>query len=145
MNNVVEVGVKCQYCGNKAKKVLGNVIYPHKKSLWKNKFFHCAPCDAYVGCHKTTNGQFKSMGQLANRELRRLRIRAHNAFDPMWRDTGIARNKCYAWLAGKMRVPIRDCHIGMFNETQCQKVIEFCKDVTPETLEKLKKWEVSYG
>lgn len=119
-------GMKCQYCGNKAKKVMGNVIYPHRKSLWKKKFFRCDPCDAHVGCHDTGNGRFKSMGQLANRALRRLRIRAHDAFDPIWQSGQMKRQLAYAWLANQMGLSVNETHIGHFNETQCARVIEIC-------------------
>lgn len=118
--------MKCQYCGNRARKVMGNVIYPHRKALWKRKFYQCKPCDAHVGCHQTSNGKFKAMGELANRELRALRVKAHAAFDPLWQSGSMSRSRAYAWLAGQMDVEVRDCHIGMFNVEQCRRVIEIC-------------------
>lgn len=121
------VGMKCQYCGNKAKKVMGNVIYPHRKSLWKQKFFHCAPCDAYVSCHQRSNGKFKSMGQLANKELRRLRMLAHRHFDPLWMGGEMSREQAYYWLAGQMGMTRSEAHIGKFNDDQCRMVVEICK------------------
>jgi len=123
---VYDSSVKCQYCGNKAKKVMGNVIYPYRKSLWRRKFFLCKPCDAYVGCHHTPNGKFKTMGELANRELRQLRRRAHVAFDPLWTENRMTRAKAYAWLAEQMGLTSSECHIGKFNNEQCERVIELC-------------------
>lgn len=123
---VYDTSVKCQYCGNKAKKVMGDVIYPYRKSLWRKKFFLCEPCDAYVGCHQTPNGKFKSMGELANRELRQLRIKAHEAFDPMWLHGSMERSKAYAWLAMQMNLSTKECHIGKFNVEQCKRVIAIC-------------------
>lgn len=44
--------VKCDYCGNDAMLVSGRAIYPHRPDLFRLNFWQCAPCDAYVGCHK---------------------------------------------------------------------------------------------
>lgn len=122
-----DMEVKCQYCGNKAKKVMGDEIYPHRKSLWKKKFYLCKPCDAYVSCHKTANGKFRSMGQLANRALRRARVQAHEAFDPIWNTGLMHRRQAYQWLSEQLGIPVDETHIGMFSEQQCARVIEICK------------------
>lgn len=57
----------CSYCNNEAKLVSGNVIYPHRPDLAYLRFWQCAPCAAYVGCHKGTT---KPLGRIANAELR---------------------------------------------------------------------------
>lgn len=93
--------------------------------------WYCEPCNAWVGVHKGTD---KPLGRLANAELRELKKEAHKYFDPLWEmkmkqgyKKGHARAKAYKWLAGEMGIDGKLCHIGMFDEDQCGRVIEICK------------------
>lgn len=121
--------VICNYCGQPAVLVNGTVIYPHRPNLSKKKFWQCAPCDAWVGCHSTTT---TPLGRLANAELRQAKMAAHNAFDPIWQEDveltrGAARRKAYAWLAEQMGLPSAHAHIGSFTVDQCKRVVELCQ------------------
>lgn len=122
--------VICPYCGFDATKVTGEVIYPHREDLHHLSFWHCAPCDAYVGCHKPNRHHgYKGgepMGRLANAPLRLAKRCAHRAFDPLWQENGILRGDAYSWLAKQLKIEVRDCHIGMFNLDTCNRVIEIC-------------------
>lgn len=88
-------------------------------------------CDAYVGCHRGTT---IPLGRIANRELRRAKMAAHAAFDPIWRDYSRrnrvpkrrARLNAYLWLAEELRMPAEKCHIGEFDVAECLKVVEIC-------------------
>ena len=60
---------------------------------------------------------------------------AHAAFDPMI-DAKMARDGCsrskarragYGWLALNLGLERRDCHIGMFDEAMCARVLELCR------------------
>lgn len=118
--------VSCPYCGKKAKLVDGNVIYPHRKDLADLKFYQCAPCDAYVGCHKMSNHTWtnrKPLGRLANAELRAAKSKAHEAFDPIWHEGFMNRGEAYAWLAEQLNIPKSQCHIGMMDVDDCMRVI----------------------
>lgn len=126
----VDVGadraVICPYCGDPAKLVGGKVIYPRLEHLHGKKLWHCKPCGAWVGCH---DGTTKPLGRLANYELRRAKMAAHAAFDPLWKDqgpNGLKRGDAYAWLAKELSVPVSECHIGMFDESQCRAVVIAC-------------------
>lgn len=120
--------VFCDYCGALAEFVDDSVVYG--RSLG-GKVYLCRPCEAWVGTH---SGGRKPKGRLAKAKLRKLKIAAHAAFDPLWwaaariRGWSIseARNKAYEWLAKSMGIEQKDCHIGMFNEEQCLEVIEIC-------------------
>jgi len=114
--------IRCN-CGKKALLVTGKEIYPHLPNLHHKKFWLCRGCDAYVGCHGDTN---KPMGVLADKEHRDLKMRAHNAFDPLWVSMDMNRTEAYEWLAEKMGLSKRKCHIGMFNQDQCREVIYIC-------------------
>lgn len=133
---------KCDYCGNAAKLVGGNVIYPHRQDLADLKFWVCDPCGAYVGCHKKGARIGRSqvsdgtvpLGRLANAELRTWKSKAHAAFDPLWREGGMARGAAYSWLAGKMGIHQENCHFGMFNVDQCVQAVEICNRETDKRL-----------
>lgn len=112
--------MKCQYCNNNAKLVTGNILYPHRPDLYNMKFWNCKECDAYVGCHPGTD---KPLGILANAELRRAKRKAHEAFDPVWKNGKIKRADAYKWLADKLGIRIESCHIGMFNVSMCKEVV----------------------
>jgi hypothetical protein len=67
----------------------------------------------------------------ANQELRTLRNYCHSIFDPIWKNSrSISRTKLYNRLAEYMKLPPEKAHIGMFNEEQCQKVIQFVKEIS---------------
>lgn len=128
--------VLCPYCGEPAQLVDGAVIYPHRPDLADLNFWQCAPCDAFVGCHKP-NPRFgydgtQPLGRLANARLRRLKSAAHRVFDPLWRDKRHfkSRNKAYNWLANHMGLNVSECHIGMFDEVECLEVVRHCGTLT---------------
>ena len=116
--------MKCPYCGRPASLVTGKEIYPHRSDLNHLNFYQCKPCAAYVGTHK---GTFKPLGRLANAELRKAKIAAHAAFDPIWRSNNMSRGAAYKWLANQLGMTRDECHIGMFDLDQCQKVIAVCR------------------
>lgn len=114
----------CDYCGKPPKLVTGRIIYPHREDLFGLRFWHCKECEAWVGCHGKT---CEPLGRLANKNLRILKKRAHRAFDPLWRSGKITRVEAYIRLANRLQIPRRQCHIGMFNEGLCRKVIKIAR------------------
>jgi hypothetical protein len=121
--------MKCPYC-------LGSAVLIDSKEIYGRSYgmaYQCKPCKAYVGCHRGTE---KPLGRLANAELRRYKQRAHKAFDPIWKLNPMAgtkrdqpnRKEAYLWLAGKLGIRLKDCHIGMFDVKQCKLVITYCKE-----------------
>lgn len=88
----------------------------------------CFNCGAYVGCHK---GTIKPLGTLANEELRGLRNQAHSSFDPIWQTRKMKRRQAYKWLAEKLGISEKDCHIAKFNKEKCLKVIQICESWEP--------------
>lgn len=124
----------CPYCDKRSRLVVGSVIYPHRPDLFGKKFWHCAACDAYVGCHdkdchvRLSDGSKKisdgtlPLGRLANAELRKAKQRAHAAFDPLWRSKQMTRRAAYAWLSHQLGISFENCHIGMFDIDGCRAV-----------------------
>lgn len=124
MGNKVVVAPVCPYCRSRSQLVYGNIIYPYRKDLHSLKFYQCAPCDAYVGCHRNSG---VPLGRLANAQLRTAKMSAHTAFDPIWKTGLMTRSGAYAWLAKMMRMNPEDCHIGMFDVDQCKLVVYHSK------------------
>ena len=115
--------MNCPFCHNPAIQVKGKTIYPHIHYLHEKNFFLCRPCDAYVGCHP---GTAKPLGTMANVDTRRARIEAHAAFDPLWRGRSMKRKEVYQWLADRLGVPVKRCHIGEFDLETCKRVVTIC-------------------
>lgn len=121
--------VTCDYCGRPAQFFASSAEVYHGRDF--GPIYRCTPCKAYVGCHP---GTVKPLGRLANAELRRARLAAHAAFDPLWQakqwregcSKQAARSAGYAWLAGQLAIEPEQCHIGMFDVEQCRRVVEVC-------------------
>ena len=117
----------CLYCNKPAELVEGLTIYPHRPDLNDRKFYYCKPCGAYVGTHRSTG---MPLGALANYETREARKKAHAAFDPIWRELKMcSRKRAYKRLSKAMGLPEEKTHIGMFTAGQCEKVVEFSKEL----------------
>ena len=100
-------------------------MYPHRQDLFSKNFWRCVPCAAHVGCHPVGPGQdgTRPLGRLADAELRKCKQAAHAAFDPIWQTRNMSRAKAYRWLANRLDIPAHQCHIGMFDATQCRQVV----------------------
>jgi hypothetical protein len=121
----------CAYCGVASEQVTGADIYPHRPDLAGRIIYRCTPCKAWVGCHPNTANP---LGRLANAELRLAKVAAHAAFDPFWKAKALkegipkrtARGLGYQWLAKELGIDQADCHVGMFDVFQCNRVVEIC-------------------
>jgi len=121
---------ECPYCGREAVLTDSRSVYANRSygSLWV-----CWPCRAWVGCHRDTA---RPLGRLADAKLRGLKVAAHKAFDNEWKELikavgcsrSMARTIAYRVLARQMGIPDGQCHIGMMDNEQCQRVAEVCKD-----------------
>ena len=143
--------VTCTYCGNEAELVMGDVVYPSNKRVHHKHFWLCEPCDAWVACHENSPS-LKPIGHLANKELREAKREVHRVFDVLWQSgylrhlqergdfaskslcTGIA----YKWLAERIGIPARNCHIGVFTIEQCRQAVKICENLGNELLLKYK-------
>lgn len=128
--------VTCPYCGKNCELVSGDVIYPHRPDLVVNNYWRCAPCEAYVGCHKAGNWTYVNgeriesdgtvpFGTPANAELRAKRQEVHGIFDAFWKARNLTRTKAYTKLAQQMRRHVDTCHVAMFTLDDCKLAI-FC-------------------
>lgn len=110
----------CPYCRQPSVLTPSSVIYGPGTNY--GMFWRCAPCDAYVGTHKSSPWH-APLGRLANSELRALKVKTHAAFDPLWRGGLMTRTEAYDLLAKILDIPRGRAHIGMFDPAQCRRVI----------------------
>ena len=90
-------------------------------------------CDAYVGVFKDNR---TPKGTLANSELRNKRIRAHRAFDEIWKSGIMSRGQAYQWMQHKFGLSKDQAHIGYFSDYLCLQLIEACNEVLENTKER---------
>lgn len=124
----------CPYCGAEVLLRSAYDVYKTNDSKHWGNMWVCSnypECDAYVGCHKNTT---IPLGRLANGRLRLLKKEAHKQFDPIWKSGLMSRKEAYRWLADMLKIPCEECHIGMFNVKQCQRVIHLCEGQTNEVI-----------
>lgn len=109
----------CDYCHHPANLVDSAAVYSRSYGpIWI-----CWKCQAWVGVHENAP-KFTPLGRLANKRLRTAKGEAHAAFDPLWRQGLMTRKGAYAWLSEQMGTPPKRTHIGMFDEAQCQRVVD---------------------
>ncbi len=111
----------CPYCQKPAEQAPSAAVYGAGRDF--GAVWVCRPCGAWVGCHK---GTARPKGRLADHALRQAKIRAHAAFDPLWKSGEMARGDAYGWLADHMGLDRKECHIGMFDVDQCSRVVMVC-------------------
>lgn len=131
MNTDINIitGKVCPYCDKPTVHCNDAVIYGR---TYGSMMYVCITCDAYVGCHKPRPTE--ALGRLANKELREAKIKAHAAFDNLWRrkmsqgniSKSKARRFAYSWLSKAMKIPVEYCHIGFMDVAECKKVVEVC-------------------
>lgn len=114
-------GKKCKYCGRPTELVASSEIRRNRKG----KSYLCRNCNAYVSCHP---GSEMSMGCVADFNLRRLRHEAHLWFDPIWKNKlKKSRYNAYSWLSLRLKMNKNYTHMGYFDEEDCMKVINICR------------------
>lgn len=73
---------------------------------------------------------------MADSELRALRKKTHEMFDPLWMDGPAkrfkSRSKAYLWLSDYTGLDPQECHIGMFGLEMCKLVQTACRELDPK-------------
>ena len=85
-------------------------------------FYGCSDfprCKASHGAHKKTG---QPLGTPADGPTKKARIRAHDAFDQLWKGKHMDRGDAYMWMQEAMEMPADDAHIGKFTTEQCDQL-----------------------
>lgn len=109
----------CDVCGSvNVIQTQNDRIYGRTYNKWPEIYF-CQDCKAAVGCHPDT---LIPLGKMATPLTRKLRAKAHESFDRIWREKVMHRAEAYAWLAKKLGIPTLECHISWLNDEQLRQV-----------------------
>jgi len=122
--------VRCPYCGAFARLKDSIEVYGRSYGM----IWDCRPCDAYVGVHKDSPTHYP-LGRLANKELREWKMKAHAAFDPLWKSGKMTRSEAYKALGAKLRMSPARTHIGWFDVEQCQAVVAAAQELSEPHME----------
>lgn len=111
---------ECRYCGSNVKLVDDKELYGKS---YGGELYLCqnGGCQARVGCHPDGS----PLGILANRELRRWRSVAHEAFDPLYEayDRDLSRDGAGYYIQQAIGVPEEKTHIAMLDLGECKNLI----------------------
>lgn len=94
------------------------------------KFGYFYGCENWPDCgcvHSAHQDTGKPMGKPADELTRKMRKKAHYAFDKIWKRTDMKRESVYKWLALQLGIPKKKCHISLMDYDQCEGIIELCK------------------
>lgn len=123
--NTYKRKVNCPHCRQKADFMTSKEYYG--KDYQRNVYV-CHSCNASIGTHGRSN---RPLGTLANKELRQLRKRCHQALDVLWEGSKetqmMTRKDAYVWLRKTLNVTKKEAHIGKLDKRQCRIVIREIK------------------
>lgn len=123
IQKLIYEGKVCPYCKGDSSYVNSKTIYG-TYYIDYGMMYYCKDCNAYCGVHKGTD---KSLGRLANKELREWKKAAHAHFDILWKEGIMTRWDAYDNLSKFLGIPRKYTHIGMFKISTCKKVVEWSK------------------
>ncbi len=116
--------MKCPYCKKEA-------LWCENKEIYGQNYgqsymcYLCKDCNAYVGCHHNSK---KSLGTMANAELREWRKKVHRYLDPLWKEGAWTRKKLYKNISHQLGI---NYHTGFADIELCKKVLSLkFKDLT---------------
>lgn len=113
-----EAEINCAECGKLME------LRPSRYGL----FYGCTGYPACNGTHGAhPDGQ--PLGTPASKEVKLLRMRAHELFDKMWKEDGLTRKQSYRWLQDAMQMTQEEAHIGKFGKEECQRLIRVLEAV----------------
>lgn len=108
----------CPECGRNMVLKSGKFGFFYGCSGWPR-------CSVAHGVHQATG---EPLGTPADKDTRALRVKAHEAFDGLWRSHGVHRATAYRWLGRVMGLGKGECHIGLFDKSQCERVVFLCEN-----------------
>ena len=114
--------IQCAECGSE--------MVLRKSLKYKSPFYGCSRFPECRGTHGA-HPDGRPLGVPANKETKEWRIKAHDAFDTLWKCGGINMNRkrAYKLLAEKLGVKI--IHIGESDIETCKKIIDASTQLLP--------------
>ena len=112
------IPTECPYCNNEVVFTLNSELYG--KIQGDGFIYFCRNCCASVGVHPGTN---IPLGMMADKELLRLRTKAHKMFDKYWESGQYTRGEAYGLLSQRMKIKKEECHFGWFDKEKLERAI----------------------
>ena len=106
--------------------ILGDKAYPHRRDLYKLKFWMCEKCLNFVGCHKYGCGD-TPLGCIPTKEIKKLRSQIHSIIDPIWRSGKLKRGKTYKIMSGKLGFKYHTASLRTISE--CQEALVHAREI----------------
>lgn len=122
------LNIHCPYCHAPAVRRYGRDLFGDSAKNPDALYYACSrypACNAYVSAHQKSG---LPMGTLADPELRRKRVLAHQAFNRLWESGLMTKKQAYRWLQGALGLPEDQAHIACFSHYQCDRVIALCSE-----------------
>ena len=107
--------VNCGLCSSPM-VLRDSVKYPGRR------FWGCVrwpECDGAHGAHPDG----RPLGIPGDRETCAARMRAHAAFDQLWKGGSMSRQDAYRWMRRALGLSRKEGHIAMFNIEQCDALV----------------------
>lgn len=126
-----------EHCDNCASLNIAIETYRNAPADSWPMIWRCDDCGSFVGCHPNTQ---RPLGKMANARTRHLRAKAHEAFDPIWKEYRLLpRELAYSWLARQLGISPNDCHFALLDQKQLQMAILHAATYVAENLHKADK------
>lgn len=116
MDPAVRTDLRCPDCGSLLAYL---ATVPGRRPFYGCTQHGKTGCRGGIGAHPDGS----PVGTPADQATRDARVRAHDAFDSLWRVGGFTRKEAYAWLQGAMGMLPDQAHIGRFDLEQCGAVV----------------------
>jgi ssDNA-binding Zn-finger/Zn-ribbon topoisomerase 1 len=92
----------------------------------QRSFYGCTRWPACSGTHGA-HDDGRPKGVPGDAATRNARMRAHDVFDQLWKPRGrgrMSRRGAYRWMRQAMGLTPAEAHIGNFNTTQCEQLVQ---------------------
>jgi len=100
-----------------------------KRSSRFGAFWGCTRFPECTGTHSAHQKTGEPMGIPADAATKKARIKAHEAFDRLWKHGGpMTRDKAYRWMRTKLGLPVEKAHISMFDAAECEQLLRAVND-----------------
>jgi hypothetical protein len=102
----------------------GALLVLRESERFEKPFYGCSawPQTRCAGTHGA-HPDGSPLGIPADQGTKAARVRAHDAFDAMWKGMGMRRDDAYRWLSKQLGLTAEEAHIGRLSIAQCEKLI----------------------
>lgn len=93
--------------------------------LRKSHFGQFWGCTTFPKCRGShgAHEDGRPLGVPANKETKRLRVKAHEVFDKIWKSGEMTRGDAYIWMQQVLELKPEEAHIGRFSAEDCRRLI----------------------